>query len=93
MIKSSKGDGIPAKLFQILNDEAVTVLHIVCQEIWKSQHWPQYWKRSIFIPFPKKDNAKANFCTVAHISYSSKFVLKILQARFRQCVNQEIPNV
>ena len=82
--KDSGGDGIPAELFQILKDDAVKGLHSVCQHIWKTQQWPQDWKRSVFIPIPKKGNAKecSNYHTVALISYASKITLKILQALF-----------
>ena len=81
--KASGGDGIPVELFQILKDDAMKVLHSVCQQIWKTQQWPQDWKRSVFIPLPRKDNAKeySNYHTTAHISHSSKVMLKILQAR------------
>ena len=81
--KASGGDGIPVELFQILKDDAVKVLHSICQQIWKTQQWPQDWKRSVFIPSPKKGNAKecSNYCTIALISYASKVMLKILQAR------------
>ena len=81
--KASWGDGIPVELFQILKDDAVKVLHSICQQIWKSQQWPQDWKRSIFIPIPKKGNAKecSNYHTIALISHASKVMLKILQAR------------
>ena len=83
------GDGIPAELFQILKDDAVKVLHSICQQIWKSQQWPQDWKRSVFIPIPKKGNAKecSNSHTIALILHTSKVMLKILQARFQQYVN------
>ena len=93
--KASGGDGIPVELFQILTDDAVKVLHSICQKIWKTQQWPQDWKRSVFIPIPKKGNAKecSNFCTIALISHTSKVMLKILQARLQQYVNQEIPDV
>ena len=89
MNKASGGDGIPAALFQILKDDAVKVLHSLCQQIWKTQQWPQYWKRSVFIPIPKKGNAKecSNYCTIALISHASKVMLKILQARLQQYVN------
>ena len=89
MNKASRGVGIPAELFQILKDDAVKVLHSVCQQIWKTQQWPQDWKRSVFIPIPKKGNAKecSNYCTIALISHSSKLMLKILQARLQQCMN------
>ena len=93
--KASGGDGIPVELFQILKDDAVKGLHSVCQQIWKTQQWPQDWKRSVFIPIPKKDNAKecSNYCTVALISHASKVMLKILQARLKQYVNRELPDV
>ena len=93
--KASGGDGIPAELFQILRDGAVKVLHSICQQIWKTQKWPQGWKRSVFIPIPKKGNAKecSNYCTVAHISHTSKVVLKILKVRLQQYMNWEIPDV
>ena len=83
MNKTSRGDGIPAELFQILKDDAVKVLHSVCQQIWKTQQWPQDWERSVFIPIPKKGNAKecSNYYTIALISHTSKVMLKILQAR------------
>ena len=83
MNKTSRGDGIPAELFQILKDDAVKVLHSVCQQIWKTQQWPQAWERSVFIPIPKKGNAKecSNYYTIALISHTSKVMLKILQAR------------
>ena len=84
MNKASGDDGISGELFQILKDDAVKVLHSICQQIWKTQQWPQDWKRSVFIPIPKKVNAKecSNYCTVALISHASKVMLKILQARF-----------
>ena len=93
--KDSGGDGIPVELFQILKDDAVKVLHSVCQQIWKIQQWPQDWKRAVFIPIPKKDNAKecSNYHTIALISHASKVMLKILQARLQQYVNRELPNV
>ena len=83
MNKASGGDGIPAELFQILKDDAVKVLHSICHQIWKTQQWPQDWKRSIFIPIPEKGNAKecSNYRTIALISHASKVMLKILQAR------------
>ena len=83
MKKASEGDGIPAELFQILKGDAVKVLHSICQQIWKTQQWPQDWKRSVFIPIPKKGNAKeySNYGTIVLISHASKFRLKILQAR------------
>ena len=83
MNKASRGDGIPVELFQILKDDAVKVLHSICQQILKTQQWPQYWKSSVFIPIPKKCNTKecSNYCTIALISYVSKVMIKILQAR------------
>ena len=95
MNKASGGDGIPAELLQILKDDAVKVLHSICQQIWKTQQWPQDWNRSVFIPIPKKGNAKecSNYCTVAFISHASKVMLKILQARLQQYMNHELPNV
>ena len=92
--KASEGDGIPIELFQILKDDAVKVLHSICQHIWKTQ-WPQGWKRSVFIPIPKKGNAKecSNYRTIALISHASKVMLKILQARLQQYVNRELPGV
>ena len=87
--KASGGDGIPVELFQILEDDTVKVLHSICQQIWKTQQWPQDWKRSVFIPVSKKDNAKecSNYGTIALISHTSKVMLKILQARLQQFVN------
>ena len=87
--KASGGDGILAELFQILKDDAVKVLYSICQQIWKTQQWPQDWKRSVFIPIPKKGNAKecSNYCTIALISHTSKAMLKILQVRLQQYVN------
>ena len=95
MNKASGGDGIPVKLFQILKDNAVKVLYSICQQIWNTQQWPQDWKRSVFIPIPKKGNAKecSNYCTIALISHASKVMLKILQARLQQYVNHELPDV
>ena len=87
MIKASVGDGIPVKLFQILKDDAVKVLHSICQQIWKTQQWPQDCKRSVFIPIPKKDNPKECYCTIALISHASKVILKILQVRLQQYLN------
>ena len=83
--KASGGDGIPVELFQILEDDAVKVLHSICQQIWKTQQWPQDWKRSVFIPIPKKCNAKkcSNYRTIALISHASKVMLKLLQARLQ----------
>ena len=87
--------GIPVELFQILKDDAVKVLHLICQKIWKTQQWPQDWKRSLFILIQKKDNATecSNYCTMALISHASKAMLKILQARLQQYVNHELPDV
>ena len=87
--KASGGDGIPVELFRILKDDAVKVLHSICQQIWKTQQWPQDWKRSVFTPIPKKGNVKecSNYCTIALISHISKVMLKILQAMFQQYVN------
>ena len=84
--KGSGGDEIPVDLFQIPKDDAVRVLHSICQLIWKTQQWPQDWKRSVFIPIPKKGNAKecSNYCTIALISHASKVMLKILQARLQR---------
>ena len=95
MNKASGGDGIPVELFQILKGDVVKVLHSICQQIWKTQQWPQDWKRSIFIPITKKGNPKeySNYCTTALISYASKVMLKILQARLQQYVNCEHPDV
>ena len=89
MNKASGGDGIPGELLQILKDDAVKVLHSICQQIWKTQQWPQYWKRSVFIPIPKKSNAKeySNYHTITLISQASKVMLKILQAILQQYVN------
>ena len=94
MNKASGGDRIPAELSQILKDDAGKVLHSICQQIWNTQQWPQDWKRSIFIPIPKKGNAKecSNYCTNALISHASRVMLKILQARLQQYVNQELPD-
>ena len=93
--KASGADGIPVELFQILKDNAVKMLHSTCQQIRKSLQWPQDWKRSVFIPIPKKGNAKecSNYHTIALISHGSKVVLKILQARLQQYVNCELPDV
>ena len=95
MNKASGGDGIPVELFQILKDDAVKVLHSICQQSWKIQQWPQDWKRSVFIPIPKKGNAKecSNYHTIALISHTSKVMLKTLQAWLQQYVNHELPNV
>ena len=88
-------DGIPVEVFQILKDDAVKVLHSIYQQIWKTQQWPQDWKKSVFIPTPKKGNAKecSNYRTVALISHASKVMLKILQARIQQYMNHELPDV
>ena len=95
MNKASGGDGIPVELFQILKDDSVKVLYSICQQIWKTQQWPLDWKRSVFIPIPKKGNAKgySNCRTIALISHTSKVMLKILQARLQQYVNHELPDV
>ena len=95
MNKASGGDGIPAEPFQILKDDALKVLHSICQQYWKTQQWPQDWKRSVFIPIPKKGNTKecSNYCTIALISHISKVILKILQARLQQYMNCELPDV
>ena len=92
--KPSGGDGIPVETFQVLKDDAVKVLHSICQQIWKTQQWPQDWKRSVFIPIPKKGNAKEcpNYCTIALTSHTSKVMLKILQARLQQYMNHELPD-
>ena len=89
MNKASGGDGIPLELFQILKDNAVKALHSICQQIWKAQQWPEDWKRSGFIPIPKKGNGKecSKYCTIALISHTSKVMLKILQARLQQYMN------
>ena len=94
MNKDSGGDGIPGELFQIIKD-AVKVLHSICQQIWKTQQWPQDWKRSVFIPIPKKGNAKecSNYRTIALILHASKVMLKILQVRLQQYLNHELPDV
>ena len=93
--KVGGGDGIPTELFKILEDEAVKVLHSVCQQIWKTQQWPENWRRLVFIPIPKKGNAKewSNYCTSALISNANTGMLKILQARLQQYVNTELPDV
>ena len=93
--KASGGDGIPVELFQILKSDAVKVLYSICQQIWKTQQWPQDYKRSVFIPVPKKGNAKecSNYCTIALISHASEVMLKILQARLQQYMNGEFPDV
>ena len=95
MNKASGGDGIPVDLFQILKDDAVKVLHSICQQIWKTQQWPQDWERSVFIPIPKKGNAKecSKHCTTVLISHISKVMLKILQAKLQQYMNHELLDV
>ena len=95
MNKATGGDGIPVELFQILKDDAVEVLHSIGQQIWKTQQWPQDWKRSVFIPIPNKVNAKecSNYCTIVLISHTSKVMLKIFQPRPQQYMNHELPNV
>ena len=95
MNKASGSDGIPLELFQILKDDAVKVLHSICQQIWRTQQWPQDWKRSVFSPIPKKGNAKEcpNYHTIVHISHTSKVIFKILQARLQQYMNHELPDV
>ena len=94
MNTASGGDGIPVELLQILEDDAVKVLHSICQQIWKTQQWPQHWKRSVFIPIPKKGNAKecSNYRTIALISHASEVMLKILQARLQLYMNCELPD-
>ena len=94
MNKASGDDGIPAELFQILKDDAVKMLHSICQQIWKTQQWPQDQKKSVFIPIPKKGNGKecSNYCTILLISHASKVMLKILQARLQQYMNHELPD-
>ena len=86
---------IPVELFQTLKDDAVKMLHSICQQIWKTQQWPQEWKKSVFIPIPKKSNAKesSNYCTIALISHASKVMLKILQARLQQYMNCELSDI
>ena len=93
--KASGGDGIPVELFQVLKDDAVKVLYSIYQQIWKTQQWPQDWKRSVFIPIPKKGNAQecSNNHKIALISYASKVMLKILQARLQQYMNRELPDL
>ena len=95
MNKASGGDGIPAELFQILKYDAMKVLHSICQQIWKTQQWPQDWKTSVFIPIPKESSAKecSNYHTIALILHTSKVMLKILQARLQQYVSRELPVV
>ena len=93
--QTSGGDGIPVELFQIVKDDAVKVLHSICQQIWRTQQWPKDWKRSVFIPIPKKGSAKecSNYHTITLISHTSKVMFKILQARLQQYVNHELPDV
>ena len=93
--KTSGGDGISVEIFHILNDDALKELHSICQQIWKTQQWPQDWKRSDFIPVPKKGNSKecSDYCTIAFISHTSKVMLKILQARLQQYMNCELPDI
>ena len=93
--KANGGDGIPVELFQFLKDDAVKVLHSICQQIWKTQQWPQDLKMSVFIPIPKKGNAKecSNYHKITLISHTSKVMLKILQTRFQQYLNHELPDV
>ena len=95
MNKASGCDGIPVELFQILKDDTVKVLHLICQQIWKTQQWPQDWKRSVFIPIPKKGNAKeySDYHTIALISHASKVMLKILQVGLQQYVNHDLSDV
>ena len=95
MNKARGGDGFPVELFQILKDNAVKVLHSICQQVWKTQQWPQDWKKSVFIRTPKKSNAKEclNYCTIGLISYASKVMLKILHARLQQYMNCKLPDV
>ena len=95
-MNKASGDGeIPVKLFQILKDNAVKVLHSICQQTWKAQQWPQDWKRSVFIPIPKKGNTKecSDYCTLVLISHAGKIMLKILQAKLQKYMNQELPDV
>ena len=93
--KASGGDGIPVELFQVLKDGALKVLHSICQQIWKTQQWPQDWKKSVFIPIPKKGNAKecSNHRTIVLISHTGKVMFRILQARLQQYVNHELPDI
>ena len=93
--KASRGDGIPVELFQILKDDAVKVLHSICHQIWKTQQWPQDWKRSVFIPIPQKGNAKecSNYHTIALILHASKVILKIHQVKLQAYMNGELPDV
>ena len=93
--KASGGDGIPVELLKILKDDDVKVLHLICQQIWKTQQWPQDWKRSVFIPIPKKGNAKecSNYHTISLFSHASKEIVKIFQARLQQYMNHELPDI
>ena len=93
--KANEGDGIPVELFRILKDDAVKVLHSICQQIWKTQQWPQDWKRAVFIPIPKKGNAKecSKYYRIKLISHANKVMLKILQALLQQYMNRELPDV
>ena len=93
--KASGGDGIPVELFQTLKEDSVKVLHSICQQIWKTQQWPQDWKRSVFIPTLQKGNAKqcSKYCTIALISHAGKVMLKIIQAKLQQYMNYELPDV
>ena len=95
MSKASGGDRIPAELFKILKDDTVKVLHSICQQIWKTRQWPRDWKRSVFIPIPKKGNVKecSNYHTIVLISHASKVMLKIFQTRLQQFMNRELPHV
>ena len=95
MNKASGGDVIPVEIFQVLKDDGMKVLHSICQKIWKTQQWPQDWKRSVFIPISKNGKAKecSNYCTIAFISHAGKVMLKILQPRLQQYLNQELPDV
>ena len=92
--KDNGGDGIPVELFQILKDDAVKVLHSVCQQIWKTQQWPQDWRRSVFILITRKSNAKecSNYLTIALISHANKVMLKVLQARLQQYMSGDLPD-
>ena len=95
MNKASEGERIPAQIFKILKDDAVKALYSICQQIWKTQQWPQDWKRSVFVPIPKKVNGKecSNYHTIALISHTSKVMLTILEARLQLCVNRELPDI
>ena len=95
MNKASGGDGIPVELFQTLKGDVVKVLHSICQQLWKTQQWPQDWKRSVFLPIPKKGNAKecSSYCTIIQISHTSKVMFKILQASLQQYINWELPDI